>query len=85
MHMELDCPGCRRSYPVPQDDPAAEALERMTHIGPWFAVGDGETFEDMLFAAVTAPGILHCPACGEPGTVTQESLNRIASQTLTQW
>ncbi len=85
MQVEVDCPVCHRRYPVPPDNPAAAALERMTHIGPWCAVGDGETFEDMLFAVVTAPGTLHCPACGKPGTVSEESLNRIALQTLAQW
>ena len=85
MHVELDCPACHRSYPVPPENPAAAALERMTRVGPWYAVGDGETFEDMLFAAVTDPGPLHCPACGKPGTVNQASLSRIAQATLSHW
>ena len=57
----------------------------MTDEGPWYALGDGETFEDMIFAALTARGAIRCPGCGEPVNVTEESLGQVAMEVLANW
>ena len=41
--------------------PAMEVLARMIDEGPWFALAEGETFEDMIFAALTSRGAICCP------------------------
>jgi hypothetical protein len=85
MQIELDCPRCHCQFASPPDCPAAEVLDRMTEEGPWFALGDGETFEDMIFAALTARGKICCPECGEPVSVNEVSLGRLAREILTCW
>jgi hypothetical protein len=56
----------------------------MFDTGPWYALGDGETFEDMIFATLTESGHIGCPECGEPVAVSEESLGRVAMAMLSQ-
>jgi hypothetical protein len=85
MQIELHCPCCQCLFAAAPDAPAGEVLERMTDEGPWYALGDGATFEDMIFSALTASGSIHCPECGEPVSVSEESLGRMALEVLSQW
>jgi hypothetical protein len=52
--------------------------------GPWYALGDGETFEDMIFTTLARDGNIFCPECGEPVAVSEESLGRVAMSMLAQ-
>ena len=56
MQVELCCPECCCRFAAPPDTSADEIIERMTDEGPWYALGDGETFEDMVHAALSAGG-----------------------------
>jgi hypothetical protein len=85
MQVELYCPRCSSRFAAPPDTPAAEILDRMIDEGPWYALGDGETFEDMIFAALTSRGTIRCPECETPVEVSEESLGRIALELLAQW
>jgi hypothetical protein len=85
MHVELYCPGCRHHFTASPETPAALALDRVAEQGPWSALGDGETFEDAIVAALTAQGANCCPRCGELVTVSQESLGRITMELLATW
>ena len=42
-----------------------QIIERMEEEGPFFTLGDGETFEDMIFSTLTDEGAIHCPECGQ--------------------
>ncbi len=85
MQIELYCPRCSCRFSAAPDTPAAEVIDRMTEEGPWYALGDGETFEDMIFAALTARGTIHCPECAGPVSVSEESLGQLALEVLQQW
>jgi hypothetical protein len=85
MQIELYCPCCTCQFKAAPETPAAEIIDRMTEEGPWYALGDGETFEDMIFAALTARGTIRCPQCGEPVSVSEESLGQLAMEVLAQW
>jgi len=85
MQVELFCPQCACRFAAHPDTPAAEVLDRMTEEGPWYALGDGETFEDMIFAALTSRGVIRCPECGDPVSVSEESLGHLAMQVLSSW
>jgi hypothetical protein len=61
---------------------ADEVLARMTDEGPWYALGDGETFEDMIFTALATRGVIRCPECCRPVNITEESLGRMALEML---
>jgi hypothetical protein len=56
----------------------------MFETGPWYALGDGATFEDMIFATLTEDGHIACPECGDPVAVSEESLGRLAMSMLTR-
>ena len=58
--------------------------DRMFDQGPWYALGDGETFEDMIFTTLTSEGEIHCPECGDAVAVSEESLGRVALSMLAQ-
>jgi hypothetical protein len=48
-------------------------------------MGDGETLEDSLHAALSARGTPACPACGVPLPINQEELGQMALEMLGQW
>ena len=85
MQVELYCPNCHCRFAAAPDAPAAEVLDRMTAEGPWYALGDGETFEDMIFAALTSRGAIRCPECRTPVSVSEESLGQITMEMLSSW
>jgi hypothetical protein len=78
MQIELHCPCCTCHFVAPPDTAAQEVLERMFLDGPAYALGDGATFEDMIFSSLTEHGQIACPDCGEAVNVSEESLGRMA-------
>jgi hypothetical protein len=85
MQVELRCPNCPCCFAAPPDTPSAEILDRMIAEGPWYALGDGETFEDMIFTALTSRGAIHCPECNQQVSVSEESLGQLAQEVLANW
>src|SRR5262249_9161212 len=63
MHIQLHCPRCSCQFSAPPDTPALEIINRMTDEGPWFGLAEGDTFEDMIFAALLSRGKICCPEC----------------------
>ena len=84
MQVELYCPNCHCHFPAP-DTPAAEVLERISEEGPWCALGDGETVEDRISAALNDEEPIYCPLCGEAVTLNEESLGRFTRELLAHW
>ncbi len=78
MQIELRCPCCRCAFSEEPDAPSVHVLDRMIEEGPWFALADGETFEDMVFNALLLRGRICCPECGEPVHVSERSLGQMA-------
>lgn len=85
MQVELYCPCCCARFTADPATPAAEILDRMANEGPWYALGDGETFEDMIFNSLIAAGSIRCSECGEAVAVTEESLGQLAMEVLGCW
>jgi len=85
MQVELYCPNCSCCFVADPDTPAAEVLDRMACDGPWYALGDGETFEDMIFSTVFAHGDIRCAECGGIASVSEESLGQLALEVLGSW
>lgn len=85
MQVELSCPNCCSRFAAAPETPAAEVLGRMAEEGPWWALGDGETFEDMIFSTLFACGAIRCGGCGEAVGVTEESLGQLAMEVLGSW
>ena len=85
MQVELVCPRCLCSFAASPEAPAAEVLDRMAEDGPWYALGDGETFEDMIFSTLFARGTIRCAECGEPVSVTEQSLGQLTMEVLGSW
>lgn len=85
MQVELFCPHCCGSFAAAPETPAAEVLDRMAEDGPWYALGDGETFEDMIFSTLFACGTIRCSECGEPVQVSEQSLGQLALEVLGSW
>ena len=85
MQVELYCPNCSCSFKADPDTPAAEVLDRMAEEGPWYALGDGQTFEDMIFSTLFACGTIRCAECGGPASVTEQSLGQLTMEVLGSW
>jgi hypothetical protein len=83
MPIELVCPYCPFHFRARADAPANEILERMIEEGPWFALGNGETFGKMIFTALTTRGAIRCPECLEDVIVLDESCCGAAGELLT--
>jgi hypothetical protein len=74
MEIHLCCPRCPCRFSSVPEASAAEVLDRMNGDAPWFALAEGETFEDMVFAAIEARGRILCPDCRTEVLVGGESL-----------
>ena len=85
MQVELYCPHCERAFVAPPEAPARDVLDQMADQGPWYALGDGETYEDMIFATLFACGNIRCSECGEPASVTEQSLGQLTMEVLGSW
>jgi hypothetical protein len=85
MQVELFCPDCLQCFVADPDTPAAEVLDRMLENGPWQGLGDGETFEDMIFNALMEHGSIRCPDCGHAATIIEESLCQLTLEVLGNW
>jgi hypothetical protein len=78
MRIELCCPGCAGRFTAPADAPASDILDRMTEDGPWYALAEGETFEEMILEALAWRGMIRCPECGEAVVVRVAGAERQA-------
>ncbi len=85
MLVELYCPNCEDRFTASPETPAADVFDRVTEDGPWGALGDGETFEDSVAAALADRGADRGPRCGAAATVSQESLGRLTLAVLGTW
>jgi hypothetical protein len=85
MQIELHCPHCLCSFAASPDAPAAEVFDRMAEEGPWYALGDGETFEDMIFSTLFACGSIRCSECGAPVAVSEQTLGQLTMEVLGSW
>ncbi len=85
MRVELHCPCCGYHFPAAPESPMGEVLDRLAAAGPWSALGDGETLEDLIFAALPGHGVISCPRCDEPVQVSEESLGQFTLELLHQW
>jgi hypothetical protein len=74
MQINLRCPRCPCCFSASPDTPADEIIERMIDEGPWYALAEGSTFEDMIFAALLTRGRIGCPDCGKSVAIVEESL-----------
>ncbi|MBI3410610.1 MAG: hypothetical protein HY040_19920 [Planctomycetes bacterium] len=82
MRIELYCSNCSCRFAAPPDASADEIHQQMFADGPWYALGDGNTFEDMIFSSLTERGAICCPDCGDPVAVSEESLSQLAMEML---
>jgi hypothetical protein len=80
MQIELRCPACPCRFRAEPTTPADEVVEKMIDEGPWYALAEGATFEDMIFAALLRRGAIHCPECDRTVSVQEVSLGRHARQ-----
>ena len=85
MQVELFCSNCTCCFTAPPDMASDHIWQRMADDGPWYALGDGETFEDMIFTTLTDHGQISCPDCGAWVSVNEESLGQMAMELLAQW
>jgi hypothetical protein len=65
MRIGLYCPSDCSRFSAPADTPADDILDRMIDEGPWYALAAGETFEEMVRAALSERGRILCPDCGK--------------------
>ncbi len=82
MRIELHCTACSCRFVAPAHASDDEIRQRMWEDGSWYALGDGTTFEDMIFATLMERGAICCPNCGDPVSVSEESLGQLAMEML---
>jgi len=77
MEVELHCSCCLNRFSAAPDCPRDTVLDRLTDEGPWFALAEGEMFEDMVFAALLDRGMIACPECRAPVDVREVSIGQL--------
>jgi hypothetical protein len=76
MKIELHCHDCCSRFSAAADTPADDIVDRMIDDGPWYALASGETFEEMVRAALTDRGRILCPDCGQALSIREGGLYR---------
>ena len=84
MPIELCCPRCQSRSDALTASLGEEAMAQIFPDVPCGAMGDGETFEDMIYAALIDRGASPCPSCGEAMRVTEEGLGQLALSMLSR-
>jgi hypothetical protein len=74
MEIELSCRACECRFSAPAQTSAEEVLDRMTEEGPWYALGTGACFRDMVRTALSRRGRLDCPECGRRVVISTRRL-----------
>ncbi len=82
MQVEMRCPHCCRASVVHLETADDDFLHQVFDGGPVYALGDGETFEDMISTALTEHDPVHCPTCDTVLQYSEESLGRLAMSML---
>ena len=90
MKIELHCPRCSCRLVAAPNTPWFDVVGQMTEEGPWFALAKGDTFEEMVWAALLTRGSILCPECAGPVSVREQSLGRLidglpANQAAGEW
>jgi hypothetical protein len=81
MHVELHCSHCSCRFLAPEHAGSFDDVSKRTPENePWYALGDGNTFEDSIFGAISDR--ISCPACGESIAVSEEQLGDLAMEML---
>jgi hypothetical protein len=73
MELALTCLRCATGF-------TADLPEHLTH--RLAALGDGQTFEDLLYTSLSGDGHFVCPVCDAPVQVREENLNQLAMELL---
>ena len=82
MRIELQCTSCLNHFVAPADANGDAVREQMLNEDAWYNLGDGQTFEDMIFATLMDNGAIACSHCGEPAMVSEESISQLAMEML---
>jgi hypothetical protein len=80
MSLELLCSHCACYLRAAPDTPASLILDRMIEDGPWFGLGNGETFKEMIFTALAARGRIRCPECGQAVAIGAEGVRSMSGK-----
>jgi hypothetical protein len=76
MKIELHCADCGSQFSAAADTPLDDILDRMIDEGPWYALAPGQTFEEMVRAALSGRGKILCPECGRSLSIRERGLPR---------
>ena len=77
VEIELYCPNCLSQFAAPADTSADAIVDRMRDDGPWYALANGNTFDDMICSALLYRGAICCPDCSCPVLIREKSLGRL--------
>jgi hypothetical protein len=75
MMIGLHCLVCRSEFSAAADTPADDILDRMIEEGSWYALAPGESFEEMVRAALADRGRILCPDCGKALAIRRKGLS----------
>lgn len=64
MEIELVCCDCHARFTAASQTPQEDIVQRMIDEGPWYALGAGDCFGDMIHTALLRRGRITCPECG---------------------
>jgi hypothetical protein len=76
MTIDLHCAGCGSQFSAAADTPVDDILDRMIDEGPWYALAPGQTFAEMVRAALSGRGKILCPECGRILSIRERGFHR---------
>lgn len=85
MAIELECPGCDRPFTWRCATSAGQVLNRIADGDRALGMGDGQTIEDLVYAAVISERSVQCPHCHAALEMNDDGVAIVAQQLLQAW
>src|SRR5262249_61954654 len=77
VEIELHCPSCLSNFTASPEATPEQIVQRMTEEGPWYALANGNSFEDMVCLALLNRGAINCPDCASPVSIREKSMGAL--------
>jgi hypothetical protein len=77
VQIELKCPVCPCHFVAASKANLEQVVQDMIEGGTWYALADGDSFQEMIEVALAKRGTIRCPSCGTPVQIRESDVEEL--------